>query len=384
MQTAEMDLGVAASRAAGVPQSPSPLRSVDQRVRLAASLGAAFALDSLRQRERAVAVEIFRCLARDTDQEVRRTLAEHIKACPFLPRGLALQLAADVEAVAVLILHASPVLTDDDLIAIVSEGDTGKQQAIAGRETVSERVAGALVDTGKASVVKVLLVNEGATLSDGAYRSVLETFKGDETIQDLLVERPTLPFEVKERLVWMLSDALRERLVRRHGFPAALAEQFTRHSSERTLVQSLATLRSAKEIDAAAVRLAGKNALTPTLLLRALSAGLLEFFGAAMASLAGVPSAKAQAALRKAGTPALLGLYERAGLPVHLQTAFQVVLEIVLERRRSGHTATGPDAEQRIVDDLVRSYRQLNPDSLESVVYQLGRLDATNPEALRL
>jgi hypothetical protein len=97
-----------------------------------------------------------------------------------------------------------------------------------------------------------------------------------------------------------------------------------------------------------------------------------------------VPSVKAQNALRKAGTPALVSLYERAQLPQHLQPAFQIVLEVVLERRRAGHTGAQPEVEQRLVKELARAYRQISPDSLESVIFQLSRLKAENPDDLRL
>jgi uncharacterized protein (DUF2336 family) len=365
-------------------RGPALARHPERRLQIAASLGAAFARDSLGRREMSLAIEIFKSLVRDTEIEVRRTLAEHVKASPLLPRSLALKLAQDIEAVALPVLQSSPVLTDDDLVAVIDGGSTVKQRAIAGRETLSERVSGALVETGERGVIELLLANDGAAISVASYRELLDAFKDDDVIQNLLVERPVLPFEVTERLVWLVSEALRERLTRQHDIPAALAEQFGRHGRERALVQSLAALRSAKDIDAAARRLSQKGALTPTLLLRALAAGQLELFGAGMAVLARVPTAKAQTALRKAGTAALVSLYQRAQLPAHLQSAFQIVLEVVLERRRAGHTAQQPDAEQRIVDALVRSYRQLSPDSLESMIYQLGRLNPANPDALRL
>jgi hypothetical protein len=59
------------------------------------------------------------------------------------------------------------------------------------------------------------------------------------------------------------------------------------------------------------------------------------------------------------------------------------MLEEVLERRRAGHTGAQPEMEQRIISNLVHCYRQIGPDNLESVIYQLGRLKADDPETLR-
>lgn len=354
------------------------------RPQMAAKLGTAFAEGRLTDRERAVAIEVFKCLARDLEIEVRRALAEHIKSTHLLPHDIALQLASDIASVAAPVLQSSPVLTDDDLVAIIGDGDAAKQRAIAGRATVGEAVSGALVDTGVKSVIEILLANDGAAISDDSYKSLLDSFADDATIQGLLVERPVLPFAVKERLICLVSSALRARLTVKHEIPDALAEQFSGHGRERSLVQSLAALKSGQEVEAAAARLHKKGGLTTTLLLRTLSLGLFEFFGAGIAALAHVPSAKAQNALRKAGTPALVSLYERAQLPEHLKPAFQIVLEVVLERRRAGHTGNQPEAEKRIVAELSRAYRQISPDNLESVIFQLSRLTAKNPDDLRL
>ena len=352
------------------------------RPQLAAGLGYAFAHDELTERERAVAVETFKCLVLDAEVEVRRTLAEQIKSNPLLPRKLALELAEDVASVAVPILQSSPVLTDQDLVSIISSGNSVKWLAIAGRRVLSKTVSRALVDTGEKNVVEVLLANDGAAISEDTYCSLLDTFAQDGTIQELLVERPLLPFTVKERLVCLVSKALQSRMIERHGLPAKIVEQLGLQGREQSLLHGLSALRGSKEVEAAVERLAEKEALTPTLLLRALSAGLLEFFGASMVHLAQVPNAEARNALRRAGTPALDSLYRRAQLPAHLRPAFEIVLGLVLEYRRTGHTGTHPEVRHSITKEIAKSYRQISPDSLDSVIFQLSQLNADNPDAL--
>lgn len=347
----------------------------DCRPQMAAGLGLAFARGELSEREKAVALEVFRGLLRDAEAEVRRTLAENIRTSPLLPRSIARQMAEDIASVAVPILQSSPVLSDEDLVAIIAGGDAAKQRAIAGRSSLSEMVSGALVDTGERSVIEILLANDGAAISEDSYRYLLSTFAEDNTIKELLVERPVLPFAVKERLVCLVSKALQARIVERHALPPQMAEQLGRHGEERALLQSLAALKGGREIEAAVQRLQRSRSLTATLLLRALAAGLLEFFAAGIAALAHVPAPNAQNALRKAGNPALVSLYGRARLPEQMLAAFQVALEVVLERRRSGQTGADREMEQRIVADLIQTYRRISPDSLDSVIYQLSRLE---------
>ena len=351
-------------------------RSPERRPQLAARLGSAFARDELTPAERLVAIEIFKCLARDTEVGVRRALAEHIKDSPLLPRSIAVSLAQDIESVALPILQHSTVLTDEDLIAIISSGSAAKQRAIAQRETVSETVSVALIDRGERSVVEVLLANQGAEISEASYQSLLNTFGDDPEIHELLVARPVLPFEVQERLICLVSDSLKARLIDEHAFPAVLAERLAQQGRERAICRSLSGLTTPQEIEAAVMRLYLKGALTPTLLLRTLSTGQLELFGAGLATLGRLPCRKAQSALREAGTPALHNLYERSHLPAHLQKAFQVVLEIVLGARHSRAPGSKSTLERQIVCGLVHAYRSVSPDSLENVICQLGRLEA--------
>ena len=336
----------------------------------------------LSEQELAVALEVLRCLLRDAEVEVRRVVAEQIKSSPLLPRDLAVQMAEDVAAVAVPILQSSPVLTDEDLVMIIALGEPVKQWAIAERESLSEAVSGALIDAGEKGVIEILLANDGAAISESSLLNLLDVFAEDAMVKDLLVERPMLPFSVKERLVYLVSRTLQARLIERHALPPDLVEQIGHHGRERALIESLSTVKDGREIDAAVKRLLRSDSLTPTVLLRGLSAGLLEFFGAGLAILARVPSSRAQGALRKAGTPALISLYERAQLPSHLQPAFQIAFEVVLEHRRAGNTTAGSEVENRIVAEMVEAYRKINPDSLDSVIYQLGRLSADNPDAL--
>lgn len=343
------------------------------RPKLAASLGGAFARGELSERERAVAAEVFTSLLQDTEVEVRRTLAEHIRASPLLPHAIAMKMAEDVETVALPVLQSSPVLTDSDLLLIISRGSPAKQRAIAGRDQLSEAVSSALADTGRRSVVELLLANDGAAIPEAAYLVILKTFATESNVHELLVERPVLPFAVKEQLVSLVSRALQARIMERHALPAPLVMQLARHGRERALLSSLLALHGGRDIDAAVTRLDLTGALSATLLLRILTAGELEHFAAGLARLAKLPTAKVRKALRQAGVSALVTLYERSTLPAQLLPAFQAVLEVVLQQQND-KSLTSRELEARIVEVLVQTYRQLSPDNLESVIHQLGRL----------
>src|ERR1700722_2469446 len=100
---------------------------------------------SLTATELQIAHDIVRLMARDVELAVRSALSHSLRNARHLPHDVALKLADDVEAVALPMLTASPVLTDADLVEVIQRGSDSKHEAIAGRAGVSERVADALV-----------------------------------------------------------------------------------------------------------------------------------------------------------------------------------------------------------------------------------------------
>src|SRR5207249_4235467 len=90
-----------------------------------------------------IAQDIIRLMAKDASVAVRTALAQRLRNAKRLPHDVALRMAHDVEVVALPILTDSSVLTDADLVAIVRNGAAAKQEAIAGRASVSEEVSGA-------------------------------------------------------------------------------------------------------------------------------------------------------------------------------------------------------------------------------------------------
>src|SRR5690348_2534329 len=112
--------------------------------------------------ELSIAHDIVRLIARDVELAVRSALSHSLRKASRLPPDVARRLASDVEAVALPILSDSPALTDADLIEIVRQGSTRKQEAIAGRAAVSEQVSDALVTQGSEPAVAALLGNAHA------------------------------------------------------------------------------------------------------------------------------------------------------------------------------------------------------------------------------
>ena len=363
-------------------------RSATARAETAAGVAAAFADGDLAPRERRMAEGILEILAADVAEEVRRSLAEHVKHSPLLPRRLAIALAEDVESVALPILRASEVLTDADLIAIVRAGNETKQFAIAERRSVSEAVAHSLVETGHRGVICVLLANDGARVAEVSLETVLDRFRNDDSVAALMVDRRALPLAIAERLVATVSETLRERLVERHRLPGPLADELAMHGRERALSHLTRNDARVVEIESLVDRLHASGKLTPTLLLRSICVGDLHFFEAGLARLAGVPIENARILLYDRGPLGYRGLYSKTGLPADLFRAFRVAIDVVRDVRgeqaagRGSPVSWNPGYTDRIVDRLVREYRQVCPADVEHVLSQLARQFADSPSAI--
>lgn len=340
--------------------------STAARAETAAAIAQEFSTGELSERERRIAADILGAMAQDVERQVRWALAEHVKACPLLPRGIAQKLAKDVESVALPVLQFSSVLTDQDLIDLVREGRESKQIAIARRSGVSTQVSQSLIETGCERVVGTLLANHHAEISDQGFAQIMADFPKNREIHGLVVGRPYLPMTTIERLITLVSDELRAELIEGHGFPCELAEILASAGREKALSEGLCGGEES-DIRELVRALNARQALTPTLILRWLCLGDLRFFQVAMAELAEIPVKNAGILAFEQGRQGLKSLFEQAGLPANLFAAFRVAVEVIKEGE-ADRLATA----RRIVERLGREYDSVCPEGLEKALSQLS------------
>jgi uncharacterized protein (DUF2336 family) len=343
------------------------------RAETAAIIGTEFASGELSARERKIAGRILEIMARDVEIRVREALSEQVKSCPFLPRDLAITLADDIVTVALPILQFSSVFNDADLMAVIDAGNAAKQMAIAKRSTISTTVSDRLVDTDNIQVVGELLANTGAEISEKSYGKAMNRFSENDRIQGLMVARPTLPLAIVERLVTCVSVELRERIMSRHDFPAALAEEIVARGREGALTRSLSSEHRASEVQGLVARLRSKGELTPTLILRSICEGDVLFFESAIAVLAGVSINKARPFLYERGAGGLRMIYRNTALPPEMFRAMSAAVEEVNRSREEQPNAWRQVFTSRIVERLAEEYDGVAPTSLEHVLSEISR-----------
>jgi uncharacterized protein (DUF2336 family) len=178
----------------------------------------------LSDRERALITGILHRLVGTVEAEVRRALAERLKARTDAPPDLVLLLAGDDIEIARPLLEHSPLLRDPDLIQVIRSRGREHWLAISTRRQISADVSDAIVATGDADVIALLLRNEDADLSRQAMAYLVAEAERVDGYQEPLLRRRDLPPDLAMRMYWWVSAALRQYILNRFAVPEALVD----------------------------------------------------------------------------------------------------------------------------------------------------------------
>ena len=322
--------------------------------------------------EREAANEVLRLMAADAAELVRRALAVTLKSATFLPRDVAMRLAADVDSVALPLLHHSPVFSDEDLAEIVRSSPAVKQMAVARRAALGEPVTAALVEHGGEDAVKVACANDNASFSEAALRAACDRFAESEGVTAAIAFRKVLPMSVGERLVHLVSEQVRQHLVDHHALSPETALQIALGARERATVDLVDQAGRATDMRAFCAHLHKQERLTPSLLLRATAHGHMAFFEWAVAELSGVPHHRTWLMVHDAGALGLRAIYERAGLPGRLLPAFRAAVDTFHALQLEGDVRDTGRFQERM---LQRFLTQPQLAAREDVDYLIERMD---------
>lgn len=301
--------------------------SAENRVDTARKVGSQFSAEDLGPRERLLIEEIFRVMVRDVEVRVRAALSDSLKDNPDIPREIAMSLAGDVAEVALPIIEFSEVLRDEDLFELIATKGEDHQQAIARRETVSEAVSDALVETGNEAVITTLVSNAGAALSEATMNTVVENFGHNPGINEPLALRTELPLTVAEKLVTLVSDRIRDHLVTHHDMSPDLATDLFLSAREKATVGLLQPDTNLRDVVELIDQLHRNGRLTSTLIFRALCMGDTTFFEAALARRADVPIANAYRLIHDDSGKGLEALFRKCKLPNRMMSVCRAALE---------------------------------------------------------
>ncbi|WP_018995920.1 DUF2336 domain-containing protein [Hirschia maritima] len=335
----------------------------------------------LSPKDRENADQIMRILAEDAAALVRRTLAVTLRSSPNLPPDLAVRLCRDIESVATPILKHSPKLSEDDLIELLLASSPEKQVAIAERDTVPESVVEVIAEHGNKEAVEAAALNEGASFSDRAYDTTLTRFEEDDDIKGAIISRDTIPIHIAEKMVSLVSGELFDRLVNDHELPPQLAIEIASGARERATLDLVEQAGKTSDPGKFVQQLNLSGRMTPSLIMRAMCLGHMNFVEWAFAELAGVPHSKAWLMIHDAGNLGLKTIFERAGLPNGMFPAFKLAIEVFHENPMDGGEADLIRFRKRMTERVLTQFQAIPRADLEYLLEKLDALDEQQQES---
>lgn len=348
-------------------KEPSPV----VRAEVAGKLAQEIDSPKLSESELNLAHDVVRLMAHDVEVSVRQSLAQNLRRAERLPHDVAVQLANDVEAVALPILENSMVLTDADLISVVEKGSASKQEAIANRQGVSERVSEVLITSAVENAVTILMGNATARIAEPSFGKAVDRFTASETVKEAMVKRHTLPVTVTERLAAVVSEQLKDYLVTHHEMSATMAADMVLQSRERAVL-AMASGSSERDLENLVAQMYRNKRLTSSIVIRALCVGDVGFFESALAVMANVPLLNARILIHDAGRLGLKTIYDKAGMPLKLLPAVRVAMDVLHETEMDGGAHDTERFRARVIERVLTQFEGLEAEDTDYLLAKLG------------
>jgi uncharacterized protein (DUF2336 family) len=202
-------------------------RSADVRVDLAAKIArlAPGLSKEAHERLRKLTCEVLEILVRDQVTRVRQVIAETLKDVADAPPQIIRLLARDCEiVVAGPVLEFSPLLGDEDLLAIIADAPIpGALTAIARRAGVQASIADAIGASPDGDAIAALLANPSAQIREETLDRLVDRAPAIVAWHKPLIERPRLSAEIVRKLAAFVAEQLLRRLSERRDLDPATA-----------------------------------------------------------------------------------------------------------------------------------------------------------------
>ena len=321
-------------------------------------------LDDGRLRRAAAILEM---QADDKDPVVRRSLARTLSRSDKAPGKALARLILDKAEIAAPILSHSPLLHPNDLAYLIRRGNSIKQQAIAGRKTVSAATCSLLIKTGSAEACAILAGNPGANIGKADLAILMERFGWSREIRENLRRRDDLPAIIVRELTEGVSDTLRRWMVDCHLAEPARARNIVNRAIDSGTLH-LAGDIGEDELKLFIVQLRERQQLSPSLILRAACTGQMRFVELALSVLSRLPRRRVQAMIHDRSSHAVTALFKKVGMPARALPLFMTAVKTYSNLARETGRREGRDFHRRMLERVLTTFRTLPVDEADSLL----------------
>lgn len=341
------------------------------RTRAASALARAFVADELSNEEMRAAEAAMALLLDDPSPMVRQALAEALATSERAPRSVIHGLARDQLDVAGIVVSCSPILKDQDLVELAADGRPGIQRAIAMRQYVSPAVCAALAEVAGPLAVCEMLDNYSARVAKITLRRITERFGTQPDIRARLLERSELPGDVRQQLIEYVGEALAASAFVTGVVGRGRIKRISEDACQNATLLLAGTI-DGEEIPALVEHLRGAGKLTPAFLMHALCVGNIDFFAAAIGSVAGVTDNRVRGILVDGRRNAIQALYTSGGIERDFGEVFVTATLLWRDATRAQKRTNA----LRITESLIEHYAKEPEDS--PIAELLGLVERMN------
>jgi uncharacterized protein (DUF2336 family) len=271
--------------------------------------------------------DVMSTLIVDMEEEVRADLAQRMGGAGNAPEGLVRSLAFDAIEVARPILEQSSVLSEADMLAVVSHRGQEHLRAVSRRKHVSEAVCDMIVERGDDVTLGVLVNNDTAMLSRDAVERVVDRATQNPDLHACVVNRQDLPVDLLNEMYFVVERRLRDHIVERNAhLDPGLIQASLEVGRKRIAARDGALPADYQDAEAHVRALLGRGGVTPQVLVSFLRSGQKTRFILALAETTNVDFNTARRILERRDLDALAVLCKAADFDRPLFMTFAVII----------------------------------------------------------
>ena len=288
-----------------------------------------------RERAERYVVQTLEALAQDQAVKIRKILAQSLCEVTNAPASVIRCLAEDVEdTVACLVLEGSPLLTDADLLEIISKSSASQRlKSVSRRPNLSADVSDAIAATHDIEAVAELLANGSAQIRENTLDALVCEAADRPSWHAPLVERPELSWVSIHRLASFVTTALLSKLEKHPALDRQSAKEIAAKIKARLGKEEAAIERSESDEAHEAQALFQRGELDSELLSECLIEGRRNFVIEGLSLLSGKPRDLIVKVLVSGSVKGVTAVCWAAGLSMRFATQVQFQMSSILPDR---------------------------------------------------
>ncbi|RYE89149.1 MAG: DUF2336 domain-containing protein [Oxalobacteraceae bacterium] len=269
------------------------------------------------------------------------------------------------------VLQYSPVLIDADLVGLVRTLELPMLVALSQRDSVSPRLAAALIARGDRDLTIRLLRRSEIALGEQLLGELAIGLGDVPEARGALLARRDLPASARLHLVQKVTEALRSARMVKGALAADRLDRVLRDCTD-TAISAIGEREAVKASPVYVSELVVNDGVNTRILLHAVVTGHVMFFADCLAELAQAPRGKVFSLLESGSRPALNALLARCGLGEGIRN---LLTRLVLHARASD---LADDAAARhyvvtaLTEELIAEHGGVIPEELEEAFAYLS------------